>query len=134
MRHLSWLKGLGYHRDLLLYDRGYPSREMMAYHMDEGLDFVMRVKDSFLSRKKAYRGEEDYRQNFYYDDKCYTVRRVVFMLDSGEVETLITTLPDDFALSELKKLYGKRWGIETEFQRLHAYGCLAGLLCGNLPC
>jgi len=90
----------------------------MAYHIDEGLDFLMRVKDSFLSRKKAYRGEEDYKQNFYYDDKCYTVRRVVFMLESGEVETLITTLSDDFTLTELKELYGKRWGIETKFYAL----------------
>ncbi|MDR0301849.1 MAG: IS4 family transposase [Treponema sp.] len=117
-RHLTWLKESGYRKDLLLYDRGYPSRELMAYHIDEGLDFVMRVKDSFLSRKKLYRGEEDYIQNFYHKDKVYTVRRVVFLLKSGDVETLLTTLPENFSLSDLKEIYGKRWGIETEFYAL----------------
>jgi len=117
-RHLTWLKESGYRRDLLLYDRGYPSRELMAYHIDEGLDFVMRVKDSFLSRKKLYLGEEDYTQNFYHKDMRYTVRRVVFILESGDVETLITTLPQDFSLQDLKEIYGKRWGIETEFYAL----------------
>ena len=46
-------------------------------------------------------------------------RVVRFQLDSGEYETLVTTLPrDKFSLYALKDLYHMRWGIETSFREL----------------
>lgn len=42
-----------------------------------------------------------------------------FMLDTGEYETLITSLPrETFSLTDLKELYHMRWGIETSFRQL----------------
>ena len=47
------------------------------------------------------------------------LRVVRFKLPSGEYEALVTNLPvDDFSLEELKKLYFRRWGIETSFRHL----------------
>ena len=45
-------------------------------------------------------------------------RVVRFMLETGEYETLATSLPDSFTLSEIKELYHSRWGIETAFREL----------------
>ena len=52
-----------------------------------------------------------------------TFRVVRFQLDTGEYETLITSLSsDEFSLEDMKKLYAKRWGIETSFRFLK-YPC-----------
>ena len=48
-------------------------------------------------------------------------RVVRFMLNTGEYETLITSLKrgsDGFSPEELKELYHSRWGIETAFREL----------------
>ena len=47
------------------------------------------------------------------------LRVVRFKLSSGEYEALVTNLPsNDFPSDELKKLYFRRWGIETSFRHL----------------
>lgn len=46
------------------------------------------------------------------------LRIVRFMLDTGEYETLATSLPRSFKLQEIKELYHSRWGIETAFREL----------------
>jgi hypothetical protein len=45
-------------------------------------------------------------------------RVVRFMLDTGEYETLATSLPPSFTPEEIKELYHARWGIETAFREL----------------
>ena len=41
-----------------------------------------------------------------------------FMLDSGEFETVATSLPSSFTLEDIRHLYHLRWGIETSFRDL----------------
>lgn len=57
------------------------------------------------------------------------IRVVRFKLDTGEYETLATSLPRSITLAEIKELYHARWGIETAFRELK-YGI--GLV--NLHC
>lgn len=45
-------------------------------------------------------------------------RVVRILLDTGEYETLATSLPRSFTPAEIKKLYHARWGIETAFREL----------------
>ena len=45
-------------------------------------------------------------------------RVVRFQLDTGEYETLATSLPRSITLAEIKELYHARWGIETAFREL----------------
>lgn len=45
-------------------------------------------------------------------------RVVRFALETGEYETLATSLPRSITLSEIKELYHARWGIETAFREL----------------
>lgn len=47
-----------------------------------------------------------------------TFRVVRFQLETGEYETLATSLPRSFTLAEIKELYHARWGIETAFREL----------------
>lgn len=39
-------------------------------------------------------------------------------MDTGEYETLATSLPRSITLAEIKELYHARWGIETAFREL----------------
>lgn len=62
----------------------------------------------------------------------YTLKfRVVrFLLDSGEYETVATSLPrETFQPEEIKKLYHMRWGIETSFRELKYNIGLINLHC-----
>lgn len=47
-----------------------------------------------------------------------TFRVVRFKLETGEYETLATSLPRSITLAEIKELYHARWGIETAFREL----------------
>ena len=46
------------------------------------------------------------------------MRVVRILLDTGEYETLATSLPRSITPSEIKELYHARWGIETAFREL----------------
>jgi hypothetical protein len=45
-------------------------------------------------------------------------RIVRFQLETGEFETIATSLPRTFTLEDIKALYHLRWGIETSFRDL----------------
>ncbi len=62
----------------------------------------------------------------------YTLKfRVVrLMLETGEYETIVTSLPRGrFSTSDIKKLYHLRWGIETSFRELKYAVGLINLHC-----
>lgn len=46
------------------------------------------------------------------------LRIVRFQLNTGEFETIATSLPRSFSLEDIKELYHMRWGIETSFRDL----------------
>lgn len=46
------------------------------------------------------------------------LRIVRFQLITGEFETIVTSLPQEFTIEDIKYLYHLRWGIETSFRDL----------------
>ena len=64
-----------------------------------------------------------------FESPCrFRFRVVRFMLDTGEYETIITSLSrKEFPASEIKQLYHLRWGIETSFRELKYYVGLINL-------
>lgn len=46
----------------------------------------------------------------------------IFLEETGEYETLVTSLPQSFTPAQIKELYHSRWGIETAFRELK-YTC-----------
>jgi len=117
-RHLEKLSDTMNQKDIILYDRGYPSRELIAYHLDKGIHFVMRSKKTFMDTKADYRFSPlDMTFHFTHKDKQYLVRRVIFLLETGEPETIFTSFME-LDIKTIKSLYAIRWGIETKFHSL----------------
>lgn len=105
-------------KELILFDRGYPSTKLMALLANNGIDFVMRVQKNYF-RKKIDANKEDQIIQLKHEKKRYDVRVVRFMLQSGEEEILLTNLYDrKLTTEDFKKLYFTRWGIEVKYNDL----------------
>lgn len=116
-------------KDLILYDRGYPSFRIIFEHFFKSIDFVIRAKKDFnnevidfyasgLKSKiiKIYPGKNTKISDKPYNYKSFeTVRLVRVSLPGNDDEILITSLLDEkkYPSKLFKQLYFKRWGIET---------------------
>lgn len=121
--------------DIFLFDRGFPSIALIQCLENKGLKFVARVSKSFLrevnnfasqsaldkivhidytSRRKATSRVKNIEVPYSFDLRCVKVK-----LRSGEIEVLITNLPNSiFSRKDIEYLYCLRWGIETSFNHL----------------
>jgi hypothetical protein len=120
--------------DLIIYDRGYPSFNLIYEHFEKGVDFLIRVRADFsnLTRKFHLSGLQSAMvqmqpgKNIKLSDKPYSkntfkeVRLVRVELPNGDTEILITSLFDTqkYPNSLFKELYSLRWGIETFYDEL----------------
>jgi len=119
--------------DLILYDRGYPSFELMFEHKQRQLDFVIRAKETWSNQVKDFVASGLESQEIeigvdakYCKEKEYTkdsrikVRLVRVVLESNEIEVLITSLTDTklYPNAIFKDLYFRRWRIETRYDIL----------------
>jgi hypothetical protein len=120
--------------DLIIYDRGYPSFNLIYEHYERGIDFLIRSKVDFnnVTRKfyesglstdmvKMYPGKNTKLLDKPYSKNTYKeVRLVRVELPSGEIEILITSLCDQerYPDSIFKKLYFLRWGVEIFYDEL----------------
>ena len=102
-------------KKLIIFDRGYPSFELLELLENEGISYVMRVKSNFNKDIDAQWKLNGY-VNLEKNGKRIRVRVVKFTLDSGEVEKLITNITDKrFGKEAFMKLYFLRWPIETKY-------------------
>jgi hypothetical protein len=121
-------------KDLIIYDRGYPSFNLIYEHFDKGVDFLIRVKADFsnVTREFYQSGLQSAivrmqpGKNIKLSDKPYSkdafkeVRLVRVELPGGETEILISSLFDTqkYPDSIFKELYFLRWGVETFYDEL----------------
>lgn len=105
-------------RPIILFDRGYPSQEMIAFLNSRNYLFLMRCSSSFLRCvNEAELG--DTIVDYYYKKKKFHLRVIKFKLESGMVETLVTNIPpQDHAAEELIEFYTLRWSIEGKYREL----------------
>jgi hypothetical protein len=104
------------HRELILFDRGYPSHEFIKSLSDKGIAYAMRVQKGFV-RKEEIKGGKDGR--VLLGKTGLQVRVVRIALTTGEEEMLITNLPKaQVEYDAFGELYHKRWGIETKYKEL----------------
>jgi hypothetical protein len=132
----SWIPF--YESDMLfLYDRGFPSYTTIYLHMEQEkeIKFVMRCRNNFNkdvalfsagSKKEkiielapSYDAIKELYKHGYIvtkQDKI-KIRLIKVILDTGEIEILMTNLMDKKQYPEaiFKKLYFMRWGIETSY-------------------
>jgi len=98
---------------LILFDRGYPSQEMLNYLQNSGIKYLMRCQKSWLSEvERAPTGD-----SVIVLRDGLTLRVFKFLLSSGEEETLVTNL-FEIPHEELPKLYFLRWNIEGKYDVL----------------
>ena len=95
---------------VLVFDRGYPSRDMIEAILAAKAHFIMRVKEKFnVDIDAAAMGSSGVDLG-----AGLRVRVVKFTLASGQTETLITDLfdlPEDV----FQELYFLRWGVEEKY-------------------
>ena len=130
LNHLSFSKP----GDLIIYDRGYPSFNLIYEHFDRKIDFLIRAKADFSNVVQAFYqsglnsaivkihpGKNTKLSDKPYDKGTFKeVRLVRVELASGETEILISSLFDSekYQDSIFKDLYFLRWGVETFYDEL----------------
>lgn len=117
--------------DILLFDRGFPSVRLILLLNELNKKYIIRVSKSFLKevnefikgnetdqtiniditkRRIATNRIQDITEPVNFDLRCVRIAL------ETEDEILITNLfSDQMNLEELKDLYNKRWGIETNY-------------------
>ena len=119
---------------IILFDRGYPSIEMIYLMQEIGIKYIFRGKISSyrkeiekmetedeeieikITEKKVKSVEEkEVKEKLRKKGKIET-RIVKYQLETGEEEILITNLEEkEFAREEVGKLYFRRWNIELAY-------------------
>jgi hypothetical protein len=115
--HIKRLKELDLGGSLLIFDRGYPSARFIALLYESGFQFVMRVRDKFNLVVDNIKTQGFV--NLKHSDKEYSVRVLKIKLETGETETLLTSLDQkQLAIEDAGALYFKRWKVETAYDLL----------------
>jgi molybdopterin synthase catalytic subunit len=119
--HIDQLTGLESFqkgKELVLFDRGYPSFDLIKELTGEEIHFVMRVREKFSTMiDELKRG--DHIIFLEQGEQKIKVRVIKFLLEGGEEETLITDLEErKCTMKEFKALYFKRWPIETKYNQI----------------
>lgn len=125
LEHLEHTKS----KDLVIYDRGYPSFQLIFEHFQRNIDFVIRAKKDFNNQiitfyasgkqteiVKLFPGKNTKISDKPYNYKTFQMVRLVRVeLPTGESEILITSLLDGkkYPSKIFKTLYFQRWGVET---------------------
>jgi hypothetical protein len=116
---ITQLEYKGFKNELILFDRGYPSKNFISFLESKGIKYLMRVKNKKFSTQIDNANEDDQIIFVDYEGKTLTIRVINIILPTGEVEKLITNLYDkNFSNEDFKKLYFKRWGIEVKYNQL----------------
>jgi len=114
-KHIDRLCKIGLKNDLLLFDRGYPSKELIAKLYEKDIHFVMRCSSSFIKQVNEVKINDEVIE-YKYNNKNYSVRVIKLLLPSGETETLVSDIFDEsFSVQDFKELYAKRWGVESRY-------------------
>lgn len=127
-------------KTITTYDRGYNFTELMVKTIQLESYFLIRAKKSTFKKKQSVMetkrindatfritlnklkidkfNSEDVKK-YAEEIRDINVRFVKVKLKNGTIETLLTNLPKEIATpEELKQLYGDRWKIETNYDRL----------------
>jgi hypothetical protein len=117
--HLEQLGKISQLPALLIFDRGYPSKNLMLWLNRQGHRFLMRCSSGF--RKDFNEAVSGDWFEIRIGEQCCNIRVIKVVLTSGETELLLTNLePQLLACQEAGPLYFQRWAIEEKFKLLKA--------------
>lgn len=103
--------------DIILFDRGYPSSELMQFLDKNGSKYIMRCDATFLGKILKTHIENDFvtTHKFVKSGITLTFRVVRFPISDETTEILVTNILDEFDIADFKQLYNLRWGIEKTY-------------------
>lgn len=143
-------------KDIIVADRGYPSKELFAELIVMGYDFIIRYSErSFIGEAKEFReskeketiinisvkeGQRRLGKKQIWEElekkgiEKISLRLVKFRLSTGQMEYIVTSLLDakEITISDIKKLYNKRWKEEGYFKYIK-YTLECENFSGKLP-
>ena len=107
-------------KDLFLFDRGYPSYELIGELNSAGYAFVMRVRSKFdIGIDDLQNADNAFELRDKTGKNSQKVRVLKFALSSGEQEVLLSNVFDEtLTIEDFKKLYALRWDIEKQYDKL----------------
>lgn len=122
---------------IFIFDRGYNSIELMVRIIEMHSYFVIRLrKDTYTGERESMTSDDEIVQieldktrrnqfqNNYFKNKIrffnsLNLRIINIKLETGEIKTLITNLPQEtMSKEQLKEIYKARWGIECTYKTL----------------
>jgi len=118
--------------NLYLFDRGYYSQEMLKTVHQSGSNYCFRLKSNAFKEVSNFLKSDstDRIISFAFDSGEIKVRLTKVVLDTGEIEILLSSLLDTekFKIKNLKKLYHMRWGIEEQYKDMKYTVCIENFL------
>jgi hypothetical protein len=105
----------GERKAIIIFGRGYPSKDLIKYLQDEEIKYVMRVPKRFNSRiDNMKKGSKVIKLS-----EGMKTRAIVFRLKSGEWEALITNMEEEeIEAGAFPEPYYKRRPVETKYNRM----------------
>lgn len=117
--------------DIVLADRGYDSYAFFAAILQQKANFIVRSRTNRIACSELFKNDKqneitvtlkapETKKDLEDVPATITIRFVRVYLPEGEIEVLATSLLDKnlYPHKEFKKLYAKRWRVETYFQIL----------------
>lgn len=116
-QHIQNVKDVLLDKDIILFDRGYPSAQLMQFLNKEGCKYIMRCSSTFLPNlcKEKYVNDCIITHTFRKSGITLPFRVIRFPISSNTTEILITNILDEFDIDNFKQLYNLRWGIEKTY-------------------
>ena len=87
MNHLNYFAAFKRPKDVIVFERGYPSKALIQYLQTNGFKYLMRLQKSFNAEI-----DRSDKRDFYVNIAGCKVRVIKLTLSNGEGETLITNL------------------------------------------
>ena len=114
--HINQIEKMEGIKELILMDRGYPSRELIGLLNKKDMKFLIRCpKNGFIKEIRNLKNEDEI-ITYRYEKEEVELRVLTITLENGNNETLITNVFDkSFTIFDFKYLYRLRWSIETKY-------------------
>lgn len=116
--HIEYLSSIENDKELIIFDRGYPSFELVDVIEKNNFKYLMRCNTTFIAGFKDIASSDDCVIEYKFK-KAKTptkFRFIKLILETGTEEYLITNILDkSFSVSDFKHLYHLRWEIETNY-------------------
>jgi hypothetical protein len=128
------LKLLGKRKILIIFDRGYPSLDMICTLEKNSINYLIRLnKSTYAKEVRSMKADDEIKKIELTPKRVkdikdrdtkkellalkeLKIRFVKYKLETGETEILITNLVrDNFSTEEIGEMYFKRWKIELAY-------------------